>query len=95
MHEFSPRSHELAQSSRRTGSILMPITCHRPSHFEANEKASLCFNDLVLAGDVYLTTGPRGIYRIAAGASRVEPFLDVPNDFLNGFTASVDGKTHH
>jgi hypothetical protein len=53
------------------------------------------FNDLVLtpAGEVYVTAGLQGIFRIRAGGEGIEPFIAPPGSFFNGIAITPDGKT--
>ncbi len=55
----------------------------------------LCFNDLVLAdgGDVYLSSGPTGVWRISSGSDVVELFSAADGMFGNGIALSADGRT--
>lgn len=57
--------------------------------------ASLCFNDLVqtVAGDIYLSSGPTGIWHIRPDGDAVEQFTPADGRFGNGITASADGRT--
>ena len=59
------------------------------------EDKPVLFNDLVItpAGDVYVTAGLRGIWRLRRGAEAVEPFIEPPGSFFNGIAIAPDGKT--
>jgi hypothetical protein len=66
----------------------------RVSVFEAGSRsAPLCFNDLALTpeGEVYLSTGPDGVYRLDAASGRLGLFLPTPGLSVNGIAASADG----
>lgn len=54
----------------------------------------LLFNDLVVTpdGDVYVTAGGRGIWRLRRGGDALEPFVQPPGSF-NGIAMTPDGKT--
>lgn len=58
-------------------------------------EAPVQFNDLVIApgGDVYVTAGLGGIWRLRHGATTVEPFVTPPGSFFNGIAITPDGKT--
>ena len=53
-----------------------------------------CFNDLVLApnGDVYATSGPDGIFRVARGESEAKIFVSPDSGFFNGIAIEPDGR---
>jgi hypothetical protein len=55
----------------------------------------VCFNDLALTpgGEVYLTAGTDGIYRIQPEKDRLEVFA-APPDFANGIATSSDGRIY-
>ena len=55
----------------------------------------LQFNDLVVSpeGDVYVTAGPDGIWRLRRGSDALEPFVQPPGSFFNGIAMTPDGKT--
>jgi hypothetical protein len=64
--------------------------------YEAPEAPTpLCFNDLVLGrdGNVFLSSGPSGIWRIAPGGTEVELFTAADGMFGNGIALSDDGTT--
>jgi hypothetical protein len=54
----------------------------------------LCFNDLALTpgGDVYLSTGPDGVFRISRKSDALELMAPTPGLFVNGIAASADGR---
>jgi sugar lactone lactonase YvrE len=54
--------------------------------------ARVCFNDLALTdkGDVFITAGTDGVYRIRRETDRLEVFA-TPPDFANGIAVSRDG----
>jgi sugar lactone lactonase YvrE len=53
----------------------------------------ICFNDIVLVGsNAYMTAGPDGIFRIDRDKPVIERFTE-PIGWINGITASADGKT--
>lgn len=60
-----------------------------------NPPPMLCWNDLVqtVDGDVYLSSGPTGVWRIAADAGAAEAFTPSDGRFGNGIAASPDGRT--
>ena len=53
------------------------------------------FNDLVITrtGDVYVTAGLKGIWRLQRGSESIEPFLEPPGSFFNGIAIAPDGST--
>ena len=53
---------------------------------------TICFNDLAItrAGDVYISSGPRGIWRIAAAADTLERFTESRDLIVNGIALSAD-----
>jgi hypothetical protein len=55
----------------------------------------LCFNDLDLtaAGDVYISSGTDGIFRIDRARDVLELFLPAPDLVVNGLALSADGRT--
>jgi len=64
--------------------------------YEAREAPTpLCFNDLVLGadGNVFLSSGPSGIWRIAPDGTDVELFTAADDMFGNGIALSDDGTT--
>jgi hypothetical protein len=66
----------------------------RVSVFPAGSRsAPLCFNDLALTpgGDVFLSTGPDGVYRLERASGRLGLFLPTPGLSINGIAASPDG----
>ena len=56
--------------------------------------ARLWFNDLVVhpSGDVYVSAGPDGIFRIPGEAGRLEPFFAEQGLLVNGLDLSPDGR---
>ncbi len=54
----------------------------------------LCFNDLALTpeGDVYLSTGPDGVFRVSRARDVLERVTATPGLFVNGIAASADGR---
>ena len=58
-------------------------------------KEPMTFNDLVVTpgGDVFTTAGPRGVWRLRAGATAVEPFIERKGSAFNGIAITPDGKT--
>jgi tetratricopeptide (TPR) repeat protein len=54
----------------------------------------LCFNDLDFApgGDVYLSAGPNGIFRVDRARDALELFVPLAGYFVNGLAASADGQ---
>ena len=69
----------------RTGSLL--------SKYEAPD-AQICFNDLAIApgGDVYVSAGDNGIFRISRESDRLELFVAATGLLVNGIAASGDGR---
>jgi Tetratricopeptide repeat len=65
-------------STYRTGSKAQPV----------------CFNDLALtpAGDVYMSTGADGVYRVSRKSGRLERFVETPGLLVNGIAAAADGR---
>jgi sugar lactone lactonase YvrE len=65
-------------AAHRTGSASQPV----------------CFNDLALTpeGDVYLSSGPSGVYRVVRSSGRLERLVETPGLFVNGIAASGDGR---
>ena len=59
-----------------------------------SRKQPVCFNDLALTseGDVYLSTGPGGVFRISRARDQLELFVPTPGLFVNGIAASADGR---
>jgi hypothetical protein len=53
------------------------------------------FNDLVVTpgGDVYVTSGPGGIWLLRAGADGLEEFFARPGSIFNGIAITPDGKS--
>lgn len=56
----------------------------------------ICFNDLALSrdGDVYVTAGPGGLWRLAHGSNRLERILDDSTRWLNGIATAPDGTLY-
>jgi len=54
----------------------------------------LCFNDLAFTpeGDVYLSTGPDGVFRVSRARDALERVAATPGYFVNGIAASTDGR---
>jgi hypothetical protein len=54
----------------------------------------VCFNDLALTpeGEVYLSAGGDGVFRVARAAGRLERFVETPGLLVNGIAASADGR---
>jgi len=77
VHRYDLRSGRLIRAYR-TGSRKQP----------------LCFNDLALTpeGDVYLSTGPDGIFRVSRARDALERVVATPGLFVNGIAASADGR---
>lgn len=71
----------------RTGKLIQRYVAVEPP-------AALCFNDLVLsgAGDIYLSSGPAGVWRLKAGGSSIEKFHAAGEHFGNGIALSPDGR---
>ena len=55
----------------------------------------LCFNDLDLAstGDVYISAGPSGIFRVDRARDTLELFAPAPELLVNGLALSADRRT--
>jgi sugar lactone lactonase YvrE len=64
------------------------------AHRTGNRSQPICFNDLALTpdGDVYLSSGPDGVFRVRRASGRLERFVDTPGLFVNGIAASADGR---
>jgi hypothetical protein len=60
----------------------------------ADPPTPLCFNDLDLtaAGDVYISSGPNGIYRVDRARDALERFAPAPELLVNGLALSADGR---
>ena len=58
-------------------------------------KEPVCFNDLAItaAGDVYLTAGPGGLWRVRREADTLEHFVPPGSGFFNGLDVTPDGRT--
>jgi sugar lactone lactonase YvrE len=56
----------------------------------------VCFNDLALApdGDVFVTAGPAGLWRLRRGSATLERILDDSTRWLNGIAAAPDGALY-
>lgn len=72
----------------KTGKLIRKYPAGGPSN-------KVCFNDLAFAanGDVYLTSGDGGIYRIDRKTDSLEQFLKKPDTFFNGIAAAADGQS--
>ncbi|HEY6553938.1 MAG TPA: hypothetical protein VI669_11325, partial [Vicinamibacteria bacterium] len=77
LHRYDLRTGKLVRAYR-TGSRTQPV----------------CFNDLALTpeGDVYLSTGPSGVFRVSRARDQLELFAPTPGLFVNGIAASADGR---
>ena len=55
----------------------------------------VAFNDLTLApnGDVYISAGPSGVYRIDRQTDSLAAFLPVPGAWINGIAIAPDGES--
>jgi hypothetical protein len=65
--------------------------------YEPPESARpICFNDLALspAGDVYLTAGRGGLWRLARGGDRLERLIRDTTLWLNGIASGPDGALY-
>ena len=60
------------------------------------EDRPICFNDLARspAGDVYLTSGRRGLWRLRAGGDTLEQFVRDSTLWLNGIATGPDGALY-
>ena len=56
----------------------------------------ICFNDLALApgGDVFLTSGRKGVWRLPRGAAAMQPVLRDSTLWLNGIATADDGTLY-
>jgi tetratricopeptide repeat protein len=56
---------------------------------------TLCFNDLAFSpdGDVYVSAGDGGVFRVVRQTNRLERFAPTPGLFVNGIAISANGKT--
>jgi sugar lactone lactonase YvrE len=56
----------------------------------------ICFNDLALSpdGDVYVTAGRGGLWRLTRGSSRLERILNDSTRWLNGVATARDGALY-
>ena len=56
----------------------------------------ICFNDLALspAGDVYLTAGPGGLWRLPRGSDTLEPLIRDTTLWLNGIATGSGGALY-
>jgi hypothetical protein len=77
VHRYDLRTGKLIRAYQ-TGSRTKPV----------------CFNDLTLTpeGDVYLSTGPEGVFRVSRVRDRLELVVATPGLFVNGIAASADGR---
>jgi hypothetical protein len=59
-----------------------------------SRKQPVCFNDLAFTseGDVYLSSGPDGVFRVERATDRLERFVATPGLLVNGIAASQDGR---
>jgi hypothetical protein len=64
------------------------------AHRTGSRSRPTCFNDLALTpeGDVYLSAGADGVFRVARARDALEHFLASPGLFVNGIAASADGR---
>ena len=64
-------------------------------YLAGNRSEPVAFNDLTLApnGDVYISAGPDGVYRIDRQADVLAPFLPVPGAWINGIAIAPDGES--
>jgi hypothetical protein len=71
----------------RTGRLIR-------AYRKGSREHPLCFNDLALTaeGDVYLSTGPDGVFRISRKSEALELVVATPGLFVNGIAASADGR---
>jgi|SRR6476661_921204 len=60
------------------------------------EHRPVCFNDLALApsGDVFLTAGPGGLWRLPRGADSLERLIADTTLWLNGIATGPDGALY-
>lgn len=72
----------------RTGALVRRYEVRDPP-------TPLCFNDIVLGrdGNVFLSSGPSGVWRIAPGGTEIERFTAADGLFGNGIALSDDGAT--
>jgi hypothetical protein len=63
-------------------------------HRTGSRAQPICFNDLVLTppGDVYLSTGADGVFRLSRESGNLERFAETPGLLVNGIAASPDGR---
>jgi sugar lactone lactonase YvrE len=56
----------------------------------------ICFNDLALspAGEVYLTAGPDGLWRLPRGGDTLEPLIRDTTLWLNGIATGPGGEVY-
>jgi len=62
----------------------------------AAEQRPVCFNDLALApsGDVFLTSGTKGLWRLRRGAESLEHLIADTTLWLNGVATGPDGALY-
>jgi sugar lactone lactonase YvrE len=60
------------------------------------ERRPICFNDLALSptGDVFLTAGPGGLWRLRAGGDTLERIVSDTTLWLNGIATGADGALY-
>jgi hypothetical protein len=63
-------------------------------HRTGSKAQPVCFNDLVLTppGDVYLSTGADGVFRLSRESGKLERFAETPGLLVNGIAAAPDGR---
>jgi len=60
------------------------------------DRRPVCFNDLALSptGDVFLTAGPGGLWRLRAGGATLERLVSDTTLWLNGIATGADGSLY-
>jgi sugar lactone lactonase YvrE len=60
------------------------------------DRRPVCFNDLAIApsGDIFLTSGPSGLWRLRNGADTLERILADTTLWLNGIATGPDGALY-